>query len=141
MHPHTCQIAQQVTELAYAYGSPCWLTTSLSSISHWRNHNHEPLISLLGPRPLFLLSIEASAILGLNSIPVTKTSLLIYPKDRGSSNHRHHTIATTVPIANTSLHHTLPPHLLATRQRLQNAITQLTTTAVIGNRRWCRMWG
>jgi hypothetical protein len=46
----------------------------------------------------------------------------------------------TAPITNILLPRALPPHRLVIRQRLQNAITQLTKTAVIGTRIWCRMW-
>jgi hypothetical protein len=55
----------------------CWLTIGVFSISHWRKCNHEPLISLRGPRRVFLLSIKASAMLRPNSTRVIKTSLLI----------------------------------------------------------------
>jgi hypothetical protein len=47
------------------------------------------------------------------------------------------------PLYDTTDHqHITPsyPSSSSSRQRLQNAITQLTTTAVIGTRIWCRMW-
>jgi hypothetical protein len=48
--------------------------------------------------------------------------------------------ATTAPTTNTLLPRSIPPHLFDIRQRLQNPLTRLTTTAVVAVRICFRMW-
>jgi hypothetical protein len=68
-----------------------WLTIGVFSVSRWRNDtNHEPPISLLGPRQLFQSSIKAYAMIRLNFIQVIKTSILISPTRQRSNQPTNH---------------------------------------------------
>jgi hypothetical protein len=108
--------------MAYAYGPIVSAReTGVFSISHYRNvFNHETLISSLGPRQSFQLSIKVSVMLRPNFIPVMKTSVLIYlirqwqiqPGTRRSKPQQHRPLPQFVPT-------------LGYSQRFQHARTQL----------------
>jgi hypothetical protein len=87
------QAAQQRVETAYAHG-PLMLasTTDASSMFHWRtDSNHEPLISLRGPRLCSSSSIKASATSGPTYTRSSRDTPLFLRLDRGRSSHDHHT--------------------------------------------------